>query len=67
MPQFTNQLVADGFFSPPKGEWNLQSSPVEFLKVFITNMRRDCQSIAKTHMGRILDGGLLEEKDFVED
>lgn len=40
------------------------SSPVKFLKTFLTKTRRDCQSIEKTHLGRILDGALLQESDF---
>lgn len=39
-------------------------SPVKFLKVFLSMIRRDCQSIEKTHMGRVLDGDLLQESDF---
>lgn len=40
------------------------SSPVHFLKVFLAKTRRDCQSIGKTHLGRVLDGALLQENDF---
>lgn len=40
------------------------SSPVKFLKVFLAKTRRDCQSIEKTHLGKILDGALLQENDL---
>ncbi|KAF3771137.1 hypothetical protein M406DRAFT_225273, partial [Cryphonectria parasitica EP155] len=40
------------------------SSPVRFLKSFLTKARRDCQLIDKTHLGRILDGALLQTSDF---
>ncbi|KAF2276055.1 uncharacterized protein EI97DRAFT_47175 [Westerdykella ornata] len=60
-------VSADGFIMPPCGIWKLRTSPVQFLKTFITNVRRDCQSIEKTHVGRILEGMLLKEGDFATD
>lgn len=39
-------------------------SPVKFLKTFLTKSRRDCQSIEKTHVGKIMDGALLQKSDF---
>lgn len=39
-------------------------SPVEFLKVFLMKARRDCQPIHKTHLGKLLDGALLQDEDF---
>lgn len=39
-------------------------SPVMFLKAHLMKSRRDCQSIEKTHLGKLLDGALLEEDDF---
>lgn len=39
-------------------------SPVRFLKSFLSKVRRDGQSIEKTHLGRILDGALLQLRDF---
>lgn len=60
----TDFALADGFINPPRGVWKMQTSPVNFLKNFITNIRRDRESIAKTHVGRMLEG-LLEERDFV--
>lgn len=41
-----------------------KKSPVKFLKIFLTKARRDCQSIEKTHLGKMLDGALLQERDF---
>ncbi len=42
------------------------SSPVKFLKVLMTKIRRNCEGIDKTHMGTILDGRLLRPSDFAE-
>jgi hypothetical protein len=40
------------------------NSPVQFLKVLMTKIRRNDKSIDKTHMGTILDGRLLRRSDF---
>ncbi|KAF6806494.1 hypothetical protein CMUS01_14347, partial [Colletotrichum musicola] len=37
---------------------------VQFLKVVMTKLRRDCESIDKTHVGRILDQRVLGPGDF---
>lgn len=37
---------------------------VKFLKALMTKIRRDCESIDKTHMGHILDNRLLMPGDF---
>lgn len=58
-------VQADGFITPAAGTWRLKKSPVEFLRNFITTVRRDCESIDMTHIGKVLDGALLEERDFV--
>jgi hypothetical protein len=41
-------------------------SPVKFLKVLMIKIRRNCESIDKTYMGRILDGRLLRPSEFRE-
>lgn len=43
-----------------------RASPVKFLKVFMTKIRRNCEGIDKTHMGAILDGRVLRTDDFVK-
>lgn len=69
------KIAADGFIlSRPKAEGisglgpaptsTFTKSPVKFLKVFLMKARRDCQSIEKTHLGKLLDGALLEEDEF---
>lgn len=64
-------LEPDGFI-PPGANGNLVNksgftkSPVQFLKALITKIRRNCENVEKTHIGKILDGVLLLEKDFKE-
>lgn len=41
-----------------------EKSPVGFLKNFLGKTRRDGQSIEKTHLGKMLNGALLQESDF---
>lgn len=55
---------ADGFIVSAPEKMRFKDSPVKFLKVLMTKIRRNCEGIEKTHLGKILDGGLLEEADF---
>ncbi|KAF2007622.1 hypothetical protein P154DRAFT_593169 [Amniculicola lignicola CBS 123094] len=55
---------ADGFVVPAVGKWGLQDSPVNFLRVLLTKVRRNCEGVGKTHLGKVLDGALLEQSDF---
>ena len=41
-----------------------KSSPVPFVRFLMARVRRSCDSIQKTHVGKILDGVLLTEADF---
>ncbi|PHH88387.1 hypothetical protein CDD83_7603 [Cordyceps sp. RAO-2017] len=61
-------VQADGFISHAKhgSRRQLTKSPVKFLMVLLTRIRRGCRSIDKSHWGRILGGGLLRESDFAE-
>jgi hypothetical protein len=62
------EIGADGFVGRAGGEGyedcEFESSPVGFLNVLFKRIRRDCLDIEKTHMGRILAGEILGEKDF---
>ncbi|KAI8648864.1 hypothetical protein NCS56_01502400 [Fusarium sp. Ph1] len=44
----------------------LSKSPVPFLKILFAKIRQDCQSIRKTHMGKILEGVRLRVEDWAE-
>jgi hypothetical protein len=39
-------------------------SPVEFLRGMVIMMRRESESVGKTHLGKMLDGAVLEPHDF---
>ncbi|KAK3293166.1 uncharacterized protein B0H64DRAFT_327170 [Chaetomium fimeti] len=62
------EIAADGFVGRAGGEGyedcEFESSPVGVLNVLFKRIRRDCLDIEKTHMGRILAGEILREKDF---
>jgi hypothetical protein len=55
---------ADGFVMSSVGKWGLKDSPINFLKVFLTKVRLQCEGIEKTHMGKIVDGTPLEKNDI---
>lgn len=38
--------------------------PIKFFKVLLTNARRNCENIDKTHMGHLLDSKILSPQDF---
>ena len=59
---------ADGFIvsGPGASKSGFKQSPVKFLKVLMTKIRRNCEDIGKTHMGAVLDGRLLRPSDFGE-
>ncbi|RTE68362.1 hypothetical protein BHE90_017259, partial [Fusarium euwallaceae] len=44
----------------------LSKSPVPCLKILFTNIRQGCQSIKKSHMGKILEGVRLHVEDWAE-
>jgi hypothetical protein len=63
-------VAADGFILHDEYESStstFKNSPVKFLRVLMTKIRRNCESIDKTHMGKMLDGRLLRPSDFGED
>lgn len=62
-------VEADGFI-PHKAcdkERIFTKSPVKFLKVLLTKIRRDCEGIDKTHWGKFFLGGTLHRDDFSEE
>ncbi|KAK4204643.1 hypothetical protein QBC40DRAFT_345375 [Triangularia verruculosa] len=66
----SNRVVvgADGFVGRAGGRGYencpFEVSPVGFLGVLYKKLRRDCANIDRTHMGIVLGGGILTEKDF---
>ncbi len=64
-------VAADGFIVNDGSDGrssrsSFSDSPVKFLKMLMTKIRRNCEGIDKTHMGMILDGRLLRPSDFGE-
>ncbi|KAI0099774.1 hypothetical protein GGR51DRAFT_535017 [Nemania sp. FL0031] len=62
-------IEADGFIRRDRagrvgGESGLSASPVEFFRVLLSKIRRNCEAIDKTHMGQVLDNQLLSPEDF---
>ncbi|KAJ5482287.1 hypothetical protein N7475_001099 [Penicillium sp. IBT 31633x] len=58
----------DGFMREGKQTRNspFTKSPVKFLKVLMSQIRKDGQDIDKTHIGRILNGLLLSPSDSAD-
>jgi hypothetical protein len=61
------QVYADRFVKPPAGKWGLKQSPVPFLRALLMQIRREGEGVEKTHLGKLLSGGRLEEADFARD
>jgi len=60
-------VAADGFIvkhGSGTSKSTFKDSPVKFLRVLLTKIRRNCEGVDKTHMGKILDGRLLCASDF---
>ncbi|OTB10950.1 hypothetical protein K445DRAFT_236605 [Daldinia sp. EC12] len=68
-PSEGEEITAEGFIAKDStgrvgGESGLKSSPVTFFKILHTKIRRNCESIEKTHMGKLLGNQLLTPEDF---
>ncbi|PYH42617.1 uncharacterized protein BP01DRAFT_404617 [Aspergillus saccharolyticus JOP 1030-1] len=59
-------VAADGFIvgGKDKPKTTFSQSPLKFLKILMSQIRKDCQDISKTHLGKIIDGVLLTPEDF---
>ncbi|CAG8972326.1 hypothetical protein HYALB_00001729 [Hymenoscyphus albidus] len=53
-----------GFTVQACGNVGFHDGLVMFFKVLMMKIRRNCESIEKTHLGKILHGAMLEERDF---
>lgn len=56
-------VLQDGYGRVGAGS-GLRVRPIKFLRALMTDIRRDGESIDKTHLGTVLDGGLLQREDF---
>ena len=59
-------VAADGFIITDAQRLGspFHQSPLKFLKILMSQIRKGCQDISKTHIGKVLDGKLLRESDF---
>jgi len=65
------RLSADGYilsddYGRVGGASGLTQSPVNFLKVLVSKIRRNGDGIAKTHIASLLEGKLFQPSDFDE-
>ena len=68
-PKDGHVIEFDGFNSGTSNpsESAFIHSPVQFLKNLMTKIRRNCQEIEHTHIGKVLGGRLLTLADFGDD
>ncbi|QBZ53515.1 hypothetical protein PoMZ_09201 [Pyricularia oryzae] len=62
-------VCANGFVDPVSNpgkifKYFFKNNPVNFFKIYLTKIRRDCESIEKTHIGKILNAIILQPEDF---
>ncbi|KAL4895588.1 hypothetical protein BDV59DRAFT_211254 [Aspergillus ambiguus] len=58
-------VAADGWIvSGGQQTRTFKQSPLKFLRVLMSQIRKDGQEIDKTHLGKIIDGKLLSKVDF---
>jgi hypothetical protein len=57
----STKVQSDGFILSGK---TFKKSPVQFFKILMSKIRRNCQAIDKTHLGKVLEGQLLEALEF---
>jgi hypothetical protein len=59
-------VQADGFIVHEAGDPKARprTSPICFLQVLLTKIRRDGEDVGKTHWGTILGGEIMKESDF---
>ncbi|OQD78015.1 hypothetical protein PENANT_c098G01996 [Penicillium antarcticum] len=61
-------VAADGFIKRgfPGMKTDFSQSPLKFLEILMSQIRKDCQRIGRTHIGKIISGQLLFPLDFEE-
>ncbi|KAJ6005943.1 hypothetical protein N7451_003887 [Penicillium sp. IBT 35674x] len=61
-------VAADGFIKQgiQGAKKSFSESPLKFLEVLMSQIRKDCQEIGRTHIGKIVGGQLLFPLDFQE-
>ncbi|KAJ5117788.1 hypothetical protein N7448_011420 [Penicillium atrosanguineum] len=61
-------VAADGFIKRglSGAKTGFSQSPLKFLEILMSPIRKDCQGIGRTHIGKIISGQLLFPVDFEE-
>jgi hypothetical protein len=62
-----DEEMASTVLASTNGTQEEKKNLVEFIKVLFTKVRRDCEGIDKTDLGKVLFGSILTKKDFEED
>lgn len=57
-------VANDGFILGENERTTFSRSPLKFLDALMCQVRKDCQAIDKTHVGKILSGVILHPSDF---
>lgn len=57
-------VADDGFILGGNGKTTFSQSPLKFLEGFMSQVRKECQEIDKTHVGKIVAGSILCPSDF---
>lgn len=57
-------VADDGFILGENEKTTFSKSPLKFLEALMSQVRKDCQAIDKTHVGKILSGIILYPSDF---
>lgn len=59
-------VAADGFIKPGSGGTKkvFSQSPLKFLEILMSQIRKDSQRIERAHIGKIVNGRLLFPEDF---
>jgi hypothetical protein len=60
------EVQTDGFIRGSRGKWVLKDSAVRFFRELM-KLRREGEGIDKTQVGKLLNGVMLMENDFLED
>lgn len=57
-------VADDGFILGGNGKTTFSQSPLKFVEGFMSQVRKECQEIDKTHVGKIVVGSILCPSDF---
>lgn len=61
-------VASDGFIKQGNSEHKstFRRSPLKYFGILMSQIRKNCQEIGRTHMGQVVNGRLLSPRDFFE-